>query len=135
MGMPTVHRFIDPDSLAGRVVALRKRLGMQQEDLAKAARINQGTLSMIESGGTRNPSGRVLVNLALVLGTTSRYLLDGMEGELDDIRVVTEICTALSPQARATWIAVGRAMLGDGSPGTPHQPKPKPPKPHKPHRH
>lgn len=127
--MPVVHKYIDPDSLAGRIIALRLAMTppLNQRELARAAHVDQSTMSEIEGGNTLNPSGRVLVNLALVLGTTARYLLDGMDGDPDDIRAVTEICTALNPPARAAWIAVGRAMMGDGRSGK-SEPRAKPPR-------
>jgi len=132
--MPATHRFVDANSLAGRVIRERKRLGWSQQELAKQAAVNQGTLSLIEQGETLNPSGRVLVNLAVALGITARYLMEGPhEGGTDDLQTMRDLWDAMSAELRSAWIAVGRAMLRE-RPANGDSPRPRSPKPTKPSR-
>jgi DNA-binding XRE family transcriptional regulator len=61
--------------LAANIRAQRKRLGIQQGELARAAGVSQTTMSLIESGRER-PSLDLLERLAKALGTTPGRLLD-----------------------------------------------------------
>jgi len=53
--------------IGGRVVALRKRLGMSQRKLAKRSGVSQATLSRLENG-ERTPTIPDLLKLARALG-------------------------------------------------------------------
>lgn len=61
-----------------RVKKLREKQGLTQQSLAERARVSVSFLSEIEND-KRNPSGRVLLQLASALGTTMEYLLRGVE--------------------------------------------------------
>ena len=120
------------NSLASRIVDARERLGWGQQELAGRAGVNQGTLSLIESGDTKNPSSRVLINIAVALGVTARYLMDGPpEGNREDVESLREIWDAMNAEQRHAWIAVGRAMTGpsngDSDRRKPQHPRRKPP--------
>lgn len=132
MTVPAPVHQINPDSLGGRIITERNRLGMTQEELAQAADVNQGTLSLIESNQTPNPKLFTALRIAGVLGVTVRYLAEGLAtGPMDEYALLREILEALSPEQRQAWIAVGRAMVSpprspDGS--AKHKGKQKPPK-------
>lgn len=61
--------------------ALRDKKDLSQEQLAKTAWISQQYLSGIETG-KKNPTGDVLLNLALALGTTPSAIWIELEKEL-----------------------------------------------------
>lgn len=136
MDMPARRYPPSAQSLGARVIECRELLGLNQEELAERAGVNQGTLSLIESGDTKNPSSRVLINIAVVLGVTARYLMDGPpDGSRADVESLREIWDSLNPDLRRAWIAVGRAMIAghkppDGDHKPPHLRRKLPPSAH-----
>ena len=68
----------DGMSLAQRLNARMKKLGMSQAELARRVKVSQPTIQAIASGDTQN--SRHLAKIALELETTPAYLL----GETDD---------------------------------------------------
>jgi transcriptional regulator with XRE-family HTH domain len=63
-------------TLGSRVKKARETKGLKQHDLADRAGVSVGFLSEIENNH-RNPSGKVLLKIASVLGTTMDYLQTG----------------------------------------------------------
>jgi transcriptional regulator with XRE-family HTH domain len=61
-----------------RIRQRRSEIGMTQQELAQLADISTGFISEIEKG-KRNPSGRVLLRIAGALGTTTDWILRGVE--------------------------------------------------------
>ena len=59
-----------------RLRTARKMRGMSQEDLAKAASIKQPSLSALETGGTKDVTGTVLLALAKALKVRPEWLLN-----------------------------------------------------------
>lgn len=53
-----------------RVKEVREQKGMTQEALSAASGVGRVTISLIESGVTKNASGGTLLKLATALGTT-----------------------------------------------------------------
>lgn len=62
--------------LGMRIVYLRKKKGMSQEDLALEANINTNYLSDLENG-RRNPTLRILEKIAIALEIDVSELLKG----------------------------------------------------------
>jgi len=62
------------DGLASNVRNARRRAGISQTDLAKAARVGSGTVARIETGG-ENPRVSTLYRLAEALGVSVHDLL------------------------------------------------------------
>jgi transcriptional regulator with XRE-family HTH domain len=62
--------------LAGRILKLRMKLGINQKQLAEASGITQATISRIESGKVKELRSEALLRLARALGVTMEYLLD-----------------------------------------------------------
>ena len=60
-----------------RIRALRLARGMKQKDLAKAVGIAAPSLSELETGQSKEPSGPVLAALCRTLHTNSEWLLTG----------------------------------------------------------
>jgi|SRR5579859_3992939 len=65
-------------TIGGRIRKLREKQEMTQQSLAERAGISVSFLSEIEND-KRNPSGRVLLQLATALGTTMDFLQRGIE--------------------------------------------------------
>jgi transcriptional regulator with XRE-family HTH domain len=67
-----------------RIRAARELAGYtRQGDFAKAVGCSQSTLSEIESGDTKIPSGKVLQKMAEVLGKTERWIIYGEDGAVE----------------------------------------------------
>lgn len=64
--------------LADRLVSIRKRRGLSQPELAKAARLAASTVSKIERGELANPRLATIRALAGALGTTTSVLQGGI---------------------------------------------------------
>lgn len=60
-----------------RIKGLRKSLGLTQPELAKLAKIQQGTLSELETGESKNPRGDTLVRIAKALQVDPDWLVSG----------------------------------------------------------
>jgi transcriptional regulator with XRE-family HTH domain len=54
--------FPEPCTLGGRLLAVRRRLGLSQEEMAKALRLDEGTVRLIEVGH-RRPSPDTLLKI------------------------------------------------------------------------
>jgi len=67
-------------TLGKRIAARRLALGWSQNELARRAGVNHPTLFKIEADQRLNPSVRVVVRIALALGTTAEALF-GIERE------------------------------------------------------
>lgn len=63
-----------------RIAALRKRMGLSQEQLAKRINVCASTIGMYEQG-RREPSARILADLAKVLEVSLDYLITGMDSQ------------------------------------------------------
>lgn len=62
-------------NLGERVHLLRRRLGWTQRELAQAASMNSNNLARIERSEIPDPGGQSVARLALVLETSTDYLL------------------------------------------------------------
>jgi transcriptional regulator with XRE-family HTH domain len=115
-----------------RIRALRVARGMKQKDLARAIGIAAPSLSELETGKSKEPSGPVLAALCRVLQTNQDWLLTGkgtpgayaaLDGDQSEL---TAIWAALPDAGKAALIATARglrdAYVSDPSP---HNPYPK----------
>jgi transcriptional regulator with XRE-family HTH domain len=74
-------------TLGERILILRRRQGMTQQQLAKEAGLNKNTIARLEQGNLKDLGGRLVAKLAQALGTSTDYLLgltdeSGVESEL-----------------------------------------------------
>jgi transcriptional regulator with XRE-family HTH domain len=67
-------------TLGERILILRRRQDMTQQQLAKEAGMNKNTIARLEQGNLKDLGGRLVVQLAKALGTSTDYLL-GMREE------------------------------------------------------
>jgi transcriptional regulator with XRE-family HTH domain len=113
------------NSIGSRVKLLREGRRLTQKALAKAIRISQPALSMIETGATESLSGEVLAGLCRELTTTPDFVLYG-SGSLDDfesalqIAEVTSIMHKLPTQARETLLSEARLLARATLPAPSH---------------
>jgi transcriptional regulator with XRE-family HTH domain len=73
-------------TLGERILILRRRQDMTQQQLAKAAGLNKNTISRLEQGDLKDLGGRLVAQVARALGTSTDYLLglteeSGVESE------------------------------------------------------
>lgn len=87
--------MVDMDTLADRVRAERKRLGLTQLALSKRAGLkSKQAVSAIERGETLNPEHDTMVGLSKALGVSADWLKKGI-GE----RIAAEDATATAPNS------------------------------------
>lgn len=121
------------ESLAVRLKATRKKRGMSQQELAKAAGVAQGTISAIEVGKITEPMS--IFKIAPVLSVKPSWLMYGEGqpgGEIDipslkeiislSMKCILESQNELSPDRLASLVVdvnnMGRKNL-KGKPWTP----------------
>jgi transcriptional regulator with XRE-family HTH domain len=73
-------------TLGERILILRRRQAMTQQQLAKEAGLNKNTIARLEQGNLKDLGGRLVAQLARALGTSTDYLLglteeSGVESE------------------------------------------------------
>lgn len=68
-----------PQTLADRVVTLRKQVGLSQEKLAQHLDMSRNTLLYIETGRTRHPRSDHIVALCRYFGVSADELLGLLE--------------------------------------------------------
>lgn len=71
------------ETVGQRIRAAREAAKYNQATFAKLIGCGQSTLSEIETGETKIPSGKVLQRMAEVLGKTERWIIYGDDGELE----------------------------------------------------
>jgi transcriptional regulator with XRE-family HTH domain len=62
-------------TLGERILILRRRQDMTQQQLAKEAGLNKNTIARLEQGNLKDLGGKLVANLARALGTSTDYLL------------------------------------------------------------
>ena len=68
-------------SLGERILILRRRCGLTQRELAKAAELNTNTIARLEQGSLKDLGGQAVVRVARVLDTSADYLLGMTDNE------------------------------------------------------
>jgi transcriptional regulator with XRE-family HTH domain len=73
-------------TLGERILILRRRQDMTQQQLAKEAGLNKNTIARLEQGNLKDLGGRLVAKVAQALGTSTDYLLglteeSGVESE------------------------------------------------------
>jgi transcriptional regulator with XRE-family HTH domain len=116
-----------------RIRALRAARGMNQRTLARLIGIAPPSLSELETGKSREPSGPVLAALCRVLNTNQDWLLTGkgeagaytmLDGDQTELQA---IWTVLPPEGKSALIAAARALRDAYVPGaSASNPYPKP---------
>lgn len=74
-------------SLGQKVRQLRKKLGLNQKQLAEMSDITQATISRIESEGVKELKSEALKRLAAALSVTVDYLIDKTDSLTPDERI------------------------------------------------
>lgn len=105
-------------NIGERIRARRKELKLTQVQVAKAAGIEQGTLSDIERGRTDAPAGDTLAGLCKALQTTARWIIYGIGDHAvqpldEEQESLLSLLRLMSPDQRATLLRLGRALLED----------------------
>lgn len=100
-----------------RIKAAREARNWSQHDLARKSGVTQGTISKLELGQRRTPSGAILEKLAHALGLTVDDLLHANgsapaeEGRLEAwVQEMVALAPTLSPTDRAALLHTARAM-------------------------
>jgi transcriptional regulator with XRE-family HTH domain len=73
-----------PESIGGRIAAIRKAWGWTQGDLAARLRLKTAAISAWERGKA-TPTGTSLISLAALLNTTPEALLEGSAFTIPDL--------------------------------------------------
>jgi len=68
-------------TLGERILLLRRRKRLTQEELAAQSGVNKMTIWRLEHGAIQDVKGQVLAHMALALETTTDYLLGLREDE------------------------------------------------------
>ena len=76
-------------TLGERVLLLRRRKRLTQDELAVQSGVNKMTIWRLEHGAIQDVKGHVLGKMALALETTADYLLGLREDEQPDPRTTT----------------------------------------------
>lgn len=90
------------ETIAERIKKARLEIGMTQPELAKAAGVSKGTISLWENG-INEPNGKNLHSLSDALNKTPDYILYGIRGNIDNATSVN--VTRKIPLI--SWIAAG----------------------------
>lgn len=109
--------MLAPMSVGSRIKALRIEKGMDQGELARAAKIKQSTLSDLESGRSQRPRGDSLVRLAAVLQVDHDWLMTGhglplpkVQPDIDESHLLA-MYRAMTDANRSALIATARALM------------------------
>ena len=70
-------------TLGERVLLIRRRRGLTQQELASQARLNKNTVARLEQGSLKDLSGQSITKIAVALGVSTDYLL-GLKTEEDE---------------------------------------------------
>lgn len=65
------------NTFSQRLEQMLKQHGMTQKELAEKAKVTEAAMSHYING-TRTPRSSVLARIAIILGTTSDYLMEGI---------------------------------------------------------
>ena len=113
-------------SVGKRIKALRLEKGMDQGELARAAKIAQSTLSDLERGDSVSPRGDSLVRLASVLEVDHEWLMTGqghptpkVKPDIDESHLLA-MYRAMTEANRSALIATARALLDSQPESLPH---------------
>ena len=113
--------------IGGRIREARERRGLNQEELARGARLTPGAVSRIEAG-KRVPGSATVARLAGVLGVDSGHLLSGAgparvaqvpqstrqtDGHVvQAMQLIAQAMPNLPPNGRARVLRIIEAALG-----------------------
>ena len=86
-------------TLGERILLLRRRKRLTQDELATQSGVNKMTIWRLEHGAIQDVKGQVLAHMALALETTTDYLLGLREDEQPDPRTATRPAT-LAPKPK-----------------------------------
>lgn len=101
-------------TLGERVLILRRRARLSQEELAHAVGVDRNTVTRWENGTIETPTGDTIRRLALVLQVTTDILL----GVTDFDDMMREIPPTAAEGSEATRTAVGHTppcVMGHGT--------------------
>jgi transcriptional regulator with XRE-family HTH domain len=82
-------------TLGERILILRRRLGLSQNDLAEASDLDKNTIARLEQGRVHDLSGAAIVRVARALHVSTDVLL-GVK-DVDAVRLPTLQAMALEP--------------------------------------
>jgi transcriptional regulator with XRE-family HTH domain len=125
-----------PEAVGQRIRERREQRGIQQQELAAMAGIDQSTLSQIETGKTKNPEAGTILNVAAAL-QVSPYLLvfDHIPPAAmqHTIAAMVEVWDRLTDRQRLQVIAYAQGLIdasGKQRPDPQPDPRPRNPRDH-----
>jgi len=80
-------------TLGERILILRRRRGMSQGTLAKAAGLNRNTIARLEQGDLQDLGGQSLVKLAKALECSADVLLGMVEIDEKDAEMLAAVAS------------------------------------------
>ena len=87
-------------TLGERILLLRRRKRLTQDELAAQSGVNKMTIWRLEHGAIQDVKGQVLAHMALALETTTDYLLGLREDEQPDPRTATRQAASSATKPR-----------------------------------
>lgn len=94
-------------NLGARIRASRKAAGLTQVALANRAGLKQSVISDLENGNVLTTT--FLVNIAIALGVSPKWLQTGKDGPADTLEIV-QIWLDLDPERRERLLATARDL-------------------------
>ena len=97
-----------------RLCELLKKRGMSQKDLAEKAGITESAVSHYVRGD-RFPRAKALAQIAIALGTTSDYLMNGSVNDMDDEVITAKrlIARNVDQMSREEKMEIVEILLGN----------------------
>ena len=116
-------------SIGARLRLRRKELKLTQVQLAAISGIEQGTVSDLERGKTKEPAGSTLAGICRALQTSDRWILEG-KGEPsmvvprnDAEEDALTLFKSLTSEEQELWLTLGEAIRQNRRPPGDDQPQ------------
>lgn len=97
------------DTMGDRIKACRKRIGMTQEELAKALGIQNSAVSKYEKGRVDNLKRSTIAEMARIFGVEPSFLLFGSDSE-----PIEKAYDRLNPEGQKKVIEYINLLLNGG---------------------
>lgn len=98
------------ETVGARVRRLRKTIGLNQQELARACGVDQSTISDIERGANTQFSGKVLIKMADALQSTPYYVMQGGEDRAMSEAELLRAFRRVDPDAQAALLRMANAL-------------------------
>jgi len=93
-----------------KIIDLRERLGLNQSELARKAKLSAPTVWALENGETTMPKYKTLRDIAAALGVTIQEIMSDVQpSDIDE--QIKAASGALNPANKGALLAAARALL------------------------